>query len=192
MGSHVGVALRDDAGDCGPKGLLYVYEANFGRPGWDHCDLRLMREKIETYKGGATDCAWRPLQRDKAGNVPGDEQRRRLVQAILHHCGASYDHDLRHMFMAAMDCLPCLEVGSDATSGQKREMFCSQAVARVYQEAEIMAQPPHGPPACEFLPRDFGVMPGCNDESRLVGELLGPLHMIKRANPSKWTGLSLR
>jgi len=186
--SHIGIALRDDAGDIGPKGLLYVFEANFGRPGWDHCDLRLLREKIETYKDGATDCAWRPL----VVGGGSDAHREDITNAILHHCGAKYDHDMVHMMKAAMDCCPCFDVSSDATSGQTREMFCSQAVARILQEAKVLPGPPTGPPACEFLPRDFGLVAGCNDESRMVGDILGPMHMIKRTNYAKWTGMEFR
>lgn len=189
--SHVGVALRDDEGKVGPKGMLYVYEANFGRPGWDHCDLRIMREKIITYKDGATDTAWRPL---KLTEMQLDEEttRQKLTEAILHHCGCSYDHDMKHMFAAAVDCCPCFEVKNDIESGQVREMFCSQAVARVLQEAGVLPLPPAGPPSCEYLPRDFGLMPGCNDESRLLHAILGPLHMVQRTNYTQWTGMGLR
>lgn len=180
--SHIGVALRDDDGDIGPTGLLYVFEANFGRPGWNHCDLRLLEEKIETYKGGATDCGWRPL-------LAGPEKKAALTKAILHHCGAKYDHNLQHMFMAAVDCCSCFDVG---TTDHKREMFCSQAVAQVLQDAEVLPGPPDGPPACEYLPRDFGIMPGCNTESGLANKIVGKLHMMKRHNYTKWTGLDFR
>eukprot|EP00662_Eupelagonemidae_sp_cell21_P053298 gene53298-38920_t len=53
--SHVGVVLCDTDGEHGPPGRKYIFEANHDKAGWDHCDLRLLREKVVTYKGGATD-----------------------------------------------------------------------------------------------------------------------------------------
>jgi len=179
--SHAGIALRDDTGIVGPKGILYLFEANFGRPGWDHCDLRILREKVLTYKKGTTDCCFRKL-------IATDEQRDLCAKAIVKHCGCAYDHDLMHMTAAAIDFCPCFEVGAKS---QKTQMFCSEAVANILQVAGVLAAPPDGPPPEEYLPRDFGArFPiGMNSESRRVNEVMGDSKMIQRADPGKWTAL---
>lgn len=182
--SHVGCAFRDTAGVIGRAGLLYVFESNFGRGGWDHCDLRLLREKVATYKGGTTDCAWRPLN-EEIEDLPAARQR--IGKAILEFCGCKYDHDLMHMFMAAADFCPCFE---ERMGRDENTMFCSEAVAHVLQSADVLSKPPDGPPAGEYLPRDFGTRaPGCNAESELANDILGPVYMIQRTNKNAWTAL---
>eukprot|EP00931_Biecheleriopsis_adriatica_P054649 TRINITY_DN32180_c0_g1_i1.p1 TRINITY_DN32180_c0_g1~~TRINITY_DN32180_c0_g1_i1.p1 ORF type:complete len:399 (-),score=77.80 TRINITY_DN32180_c0_g1_i1:24-1220(-) len=182
--SHAGIVLRDTEGHQGPPGLLYVFEANFDRPGWNHCDIRLLREKLETYKKGATDIAWRPLKCEGRE----EEVRRAVADSIFRHRGSPYDHDLQRMALAAIDFCPCFEV---RRRGSARDMFCSQAVAQVLQDAGVIPGPPEGPPACEYLPRDFGIVPSGNEERALLDAKLGYVRLIARQN-NKWTGLDCR
>lgn len=178
--SHVGMALRDDEGLHGPKGLLYIFEANFNDGiGWDHCDIRLLREKCATYKNGSTDCAWRSL-------AMTDEQRQQINSIILKYRGDPYDHDLTHMMYAALDCCPCCE----AKKQKRNSKFCSQIVAHVLMKVGVLPKPPKGPPAGEYLPRDFTKVWGGTAESRNLRSKLGRLHIMRRPK-NKWTGLSL-
>lgn len=185
--SHAGIVFRDDEGLEGPAGLLYVFEANFDRPGWDHCDLRLLHEKLLTYKKGATDMAWRPLQLDDVDDDE-DEIRRQIGIAIGNQRGSPYDHNLKRMAHAAIDFLPCCEVKHDT---RRREMFCSQAVVQVLMDARVIPRPPSGPPSSEYIPRDFDGIPSCTQEQNIMSSVLGPIHFIARQK-NKWTGLELR
>lgn len=175
------MVLRDTQGEHGPPGLLYVFEANFGNPGWDHCDIRLLRQKLETYKSGKTDLAWRPLE------DVDDEERQKISAAILKRRGTPYDHNMKRMAMAALDCCTCVEM-----EGQEHgEMFCSQCVAQVLIDAGILPGPPEGPPSGEYLPRDFDIVPSGTAEHAEMSALLGDIHRISRFS-NKWTGLSCR
>jgi len=179
--SHAAICLRDTKGEHGPPGLLYVFEANFGRPGWNHCDIRLLREKLETYKGGKTDMAWRPLY------DADDETRQKISAAILKNRGAPYDHNMKRMAMAALDCCPCVEM-EDQGHG---EMFCSQCVAQVLIDAGVLPGPPVGPASGEYMPRDFDIVPSGGAEHAALTDVLGDMYRIKRFS-NKWTGLSCR
>jgi len=175
--SHAGVVFRDHYGEQGPPGLLYIFEANTGRPGWGHSDLRLCREKILTYKDGTVDVAWRPLV------GVSDQQRERIGAAVARHRGALYDHSLARMVLGALDCCPCLEEADDAG---RVEMFCSQIVAAVWQDMGVLPGPPEGPPSGEYLPRDFDTVPGFNVEHELCDEFLGERVMLRRWNEDSW------
>merc|ERR1712146_684855 len=67
-------------------------------------------------------------------------------------------------------------------------MFCSELVAAVYQEVGLLGGPGNkdnkdGPPASEYVPRDFAGDPGCNVERSFIQATgLGPLTWIDRSD----------
>lgn len=178
--SHIGVACRDDKGEHGPPGLLYVMEANFTEGGWDHCDLRLLRERCATYKSGASDVSWKPL-------IISEAQRDAISKSIAKWRGEQYDHDLKRMALAALDCCPCCEKKQE----QRRAMFCSQLAAQLLIDAGVLEAPPLGPPANEYLPRDFSLLWGGTAENAALRKVLGPSYIIRRPKDT-WTGHDLR
>merc|ERR1712137_101039 len=171
--SHMGIALHDTDGRFGPKGFKYVFEENFGFPGWEHSDVRLLRDKITTYKKGKVDIGWRSLKVD-------DRMRERIASSIERRRGARYEHNLARMGMAMLDCCPCCEMSSETTreSDPQRAMFCSELVAAVLQDVELL---PLEPPPHEYIPRDFDSVCGGNKESQFVSRLnLEKLCLLRR------------
>jgi len=177
--SHMGIALHDTEGQFGPKGFKYVFEENFGFPGWEHADLRLLREKVTTYKKGRVDIGWRSLKVDA-------ETRKVIAHSIARHRGAPYEHNLARMTLAMLDCCPCCEMGIERdTNDDRHTMFCSEIVACVLQDAHLLPREPHGPPPHEYIPRDFDGTWGGNLESYYVSlSGLQELYLIKRSSNS--------
>merc|ERR1712194_937838 len=115
------------------------------------------------------DVAWRPL-------LIQPEARACISASIAEHRGDPYDHDKVRMMYAALDCCPCCEKKDNQRMHAK---FCSQVVAQVLQDADVLPKPPHGPPANEYLPRDFGLVWGGTSESFLARSKLGPMHIVR-------------
>eukprot|EP00658_Telonema_sp_P-2_P047868 TRINITY_DN36441_c0_g1_i1.p1 TRINITY_DN36441_c0_g1~~TRINITY_DN36441_c0_g1_i1.p1 ORF type:complete len:175 (-),score=33.63 TRINITY_DN36441_c0_g1_i1:68-592(-) len=95
------------------------------------------------------------------------------------------------MFNALCDCCSCCERASDRepgdleNDGKEAEMFCSELIVSVYQEAGILEQPPLGPPPSEYIPRDFAPTCNANVESSLLDKMLGDLKWIERMD-KRW------
>lgn len=173
--SHIGIVFKDSEGLTGEKGLVYIFEANFNWHGWDHCDLRLAKEKVETYKKGMTDVAWRSIDADV-------ETRRAMGHAILRYRGCPYQHDLTKMFLAGADCCPCCErVGQQEQDDENvvHKMYCSQNVAKVYMDVGLLDK--NAAPSNEYVPRDFDEVWNWNVEARAVRLMpWGGFAVIKR------------
>jgi len=179
--SHIGMVWVKHNEDGSKQ--RYVFEGNYGE-GYDGSCLVDLEQKIRQYKGGATDVAWRPLP--KGTLTP--EVRAKIDGAIEKFKDVPFDHDLRRGFRAIMDCCMCCESAQEALHGEGGKihaMFCSELVAAVYQEAGLLLSPPNGPPASEYVPRDFSQDPACNIERSFLNNVqYGKLHWIERTNLS--------
>jgi hypothetical protein len=185
--SHVGMVYNKIEPDGSSQ--KFLFEANYGS-GFDGSCLVPLRHKIVDYKHGRTDVAYRRLP----AGVLNAELRAKFKSAVeTTFKDVSFDHSLARGANAIFDCCPCCE-HSDETlrghDGKIHAMFCSELIASVYQDVGLLPGPlnegqKEGPPASEYVPRDFAEDPGCNVERSMLQHVgLGSLVWIARRDLS--------
>jgi len=183
--SHIGMVWVKTNEDGSKE--KFIFEADYGVSKGKAYDGSLMvplKKKITEYKDGATDVAWRGL----AKGTLTPELRAKIDAAVEKYKDVPFDHSLKRGFNAICDCCMCCENDDEALhgdGGKIHAMFCSEILAAIYQDVGLLPIPPFGPPADEYVPRDFSEDPACNIERTLLNNInFDKLHWIERTNMS--------